>query len=356
MVPAATVGCWPRLARPGVLAVLGRIGVLLAAQLALLGALALAANDYFSFYGSWDDLLGTGGPGPVTVVPAAGDGGVRLLGRETVRGGGPVARQPGAAGEIQRVRIAGPLSGLTTEGYVYLPPQYFRPAYADRRFPAVVVLTGFPGDARNLITRLNYPGTALRLNLDGRMQPAVLVLLRPSPAMPADTECEDVPGGAQSETYFTRDVPRAITAGYRVSALPRAWAVMGNSTGGYCALKLAMRHPEVFPSAVSMSGYYRAAEDPSTGDLFRGSARRRDEADLLWRLRNLPPPEAAVLLAGAERGDGDYAADTRAFAAAARPPLSLATATVPEGGHNFRTWSTLLPPALEWLSGRLRAG
>ncbi|MFJ1702771.1 alpha/beta hydrolase [Kitasatospora sp. NPDC088346] len=351
-----TVGCWPRLSRRHWAAVLGRIGALLATQLALLCALGLAANSYFSFYTSWDDLLGTGDPGPVTVRPG-GEGGpagpVQVLGREAVQGAGPSGRDPASAGEVQAVRIAGTRSGLSTDGFVYLPPQYFQPAYADRRFPAVVVLTGFPGDARNLLTRLNYPGAALRLNREGRMQPAVLVLMRPSPAMPADTECEDVPGGAQAETYFTQDVPRAVAAGYRVAVRPQGWAVMGNSTGGYCALKLAMRHPEVFPSAVSMSGYYRAEEDASTGDLFGGSRRRREEADLVWRLAHLPPPGIAVLLAGSERGDGDYSRETRAFAAAVRLPMSLATATVPEGGHNFQTWSRLLPSALEWLSPRL---
>ncbi|MEV4611176.1 alpha/beta hydrolase-fold protein [Kitasatospora sp. NPDC049258] len=354
LAATATVRGWPRLAGPGRRAVAGRIGALLATQLAMLLALALAANSYFSFYGSWDDLLGTPAGGPVTVTTGTPGGELRVLGREPVRGGGAVGREPGASGEIQAVKIAGPRSGLSTDGYVYLPPQYFRPEYAGRRFPAVVVMTGFPGDARNLITRLNYPGAALRLNLAGRMPPTVLVLLRPSPAMPADTECEDAPGGARAETYLTRDVPAAVAAGYRVSPDPRSWAVMGNSTGGYCALKLAMRHPEVFPSAVALSGYYRAAEDASTGDLFGGSPRRREEADLLWRLRHLPPPGIAVLLAGAERGDGDYLADTRAFAAAVRAPMSLATATVPEGGHNFGTWGRLLPAALEWLAGRLR--
>ncbi|MFJ9517386.1 alpha/beta hydrolase [Kitasatospora sp. NPDC101801] len=373
LLTAGTVWAWPRFARPTWRAVLGRIGALLATQLAVLCALGLLANNYFSFYSSWDDLLGTGERGEVSVTGQQGEPGagpspnpspsgaavaeppaqpVQRLGRAEVDSGGR-GREPSRVGEIQEIRIPGPASGLSTDGYVYLPPEYFQAQHAERRFPAVIVLTGFPGDAKNLITRLNYPGAALGLMAGGRMQPTVLVLMRPSPALPADSECEDVPGGVRSETYFARDVPRVLAASYRISTGPRAWGMMGNSTGGYCALKLTMRHPEVFPAGVSVSGYYKAAEDVSTGDLFKGSQQRRDEADLMWRLRSLPGPPVAVMLAGSREGDGDYQRETDAFVAAVRPPMTVATASVPTGGHNFETWSRLLPPALEFLSRHL---
>ncbi|GAA1118449.1 MULTISPECIES: alpha/beta hydrolase [Kitasatospora] len=358
---AATVLWWPRLARTTWTAVLGRIAALLTTQLAVLCAIGLVANNYFAFYSSWDDLLGTGDTGPVSVQasvegrPAAAVPVVKaqLLGKEPVEGG---SGGPERTGEIQSVRITGSHSGLSTDAYVYLPPQYFQPADAQKRFPAAVVMTGFPGDAKNLITRLNYPSAALQLMQSGKMQPTVLVLMRPSPAMPADTECEDIPGGAQSETYFTKDVPRVVAESYRVAAEPAAWGVVGNSTGGYCALKMAMRHPEVFPTAVSLSGYYKAAEDATTGDLFKGSQQRRNEADLMWRLNNLPQPKVSVLLAGPQAGDGTYKPGTEAFQKAVKAPMTANTAWVPQGGHNFRTWSQLLPPSLEWLSQHLVAG
>lgn len=364
LVMAATVWVWPRLAAKNWRAVLGRIGTLLGTQLVVICALALAANNYFTFYSSWDDLLGTGQAGAVTVqskVPARNSGAeqkapvatVQNLGKEAVQGGGAVGRDPRQAGEIHAVRIGGPTTGLSTDGYVYLPPQYFQPEYANRKFPAAIVMTGFPGDAKNLLTRLNYPGASLQLLQTGRMQPTVLILMRPSPAMPSDTECEDIPGGAQSDSYFTRDVPKVIEASYRVSADAHAWGVVGNSTGGYCALKLAMRHPDVFPTAVSISGYYQAAEDATTGDLFKGSQQRREDADLMWRLKNLPHPQVSVMLAGSDEGDGDYKHQTDTFEAAVQPPMTVTTASVPTGGHNFQTWTRLLPPSLEWLSQHL---
>lgn len=186
------------------------------------------------------------------------------------------------------------------------------------------------------------------------MQPTVMVMVRPSPALPQDTECEDIPGGAQSDTYFTKDVPSAIQASFRVSSDPQAWAFMGNSTGGYCALKLAMRHPDVFPTAVALSAYYDAADDPTTGDLFGGSKQRRDEANLMWRLKNLPQPKVSVLLAGTKKGDGNYRHDTEAFVDAVQAPMKASYSMLENGGHNFETWSALLPSSLEWLSQHLK--
>ena len=122
----------------------------------------------------------------------------------------------------------------------------------------LIAITGFPGDARNLITKLNYPSTELQLIKEGKVNPTVLVMMRPSPAMPRDTECEDVPDSTQAETYFAKDVPQAIRDSYRVAEGPGTLGLIGNSTGGYCALKLAMKHPDVFSAAVSLSGYYKA--------------------------------------------------------------------------------------------------
>ena len=48
------------------------------------------------------------------------------------------------------------------------------------------------------------------------MQPMILVMMRPTVAPPRDTECVDVPGGPQTETFFAKDLPDAVSAHYRV--------------------------------------------------------------------------------------------------------------------------------------------
>ncbi|MEU5385499.1 alpha/beta hydrolase [Kitasatospora cineracea] len=351
-----TLWIWPRLAYRSWPALFGRLATVVSTQVLLLCTLLLLANDYFVFYSSWGDLLGNNG-GSATVQgeglsPGTGAVGVQVLGREQVPATGGPGQDPAQVGRLDRVRIPGGSTGLSSDGYVYLPPQYFQEPFKDQRFPAVVVMTGFPGDAKNLITKLRYPAAELQLIRSGAMQPTVQVLMRPSPSMPRDSECEDIPGGPQAQTYFTTDVPRDLRASYRILTGSGSLGVMGDSTGGYCALKLAMEHPDVFAAAASLSGYFKAAEDFTTGDLFAGSQQRRDRADLNWRLAHLPAPPVPVLLADSKE-DGSTYADSQAFVAAARPPMTVTQATVDTGGHNFTTWGRLLPPSLSWLGTHL---
>ncbi|MEY9965324.1 S-formylglutathione hydrolase FrmB [Streptacidiphilus sp. MAP12-16] len=371
-----TLWIWPRLAVHSWPALFARLGTIVVTQVAVLCTLALIANNYFVFYSSWSDLLGTGNKGPVNFsspnpdssggtgrgggngngrnpgTPGSRPAGVQPLGTDYIRGINAISRDPAQIGRLDQVRIPGVTSGLSTDGYVYLPPQYFQPAFRNKKFPAIIAMTGFPGEAKNLITKLNYPATELQLLQDGRMTPAVQVLMRPSPSMPRDSECEDVPGGPQAQTYFTRDVPQDIEASYRVAGGTHSWGAIGDSTGGYCALKLAMTTPSVFTTAVALSGYFKAAQDITTGDLFGGSRQRRNEADLNWRLGNLPQPAVALMLATSKQ-DGNSYAQSQAFAAAVRAPMTVAEASVDSGGHNYTTWIRLLPVSLEWLSAHL---
>ena len=349
------VWVWPRLGGRSWRSLLGRAGVLLGVQLVTLIAIGLVANDYFGFYGSWGDLFGTDqGGAPITQGTAtAGPGGDGV----TVQGSRAVPLElPGASGAgggtVQTVSIRGAASGLTSPAYVYLPPQYGQAAYAHRRFPAVVVLTGYPGTAVNLITRMKYPTVAAQAIYEKQMQPTVLVLLRPTVAPPRDTECQDVVHGPQSETFFTRDLRAAIAGHYRVGTDGADWGIIGDSTGGYCALKLAMRHPEAYRAAASLSGYYKSAVDVTTGDLFGGSKQLRNENDLMWRLRHLPAPPVSVLVTSSYQGEHDYP-QTMAFVRAVKPPMQVWKMLLPSGGHNFTTWNRELPGALRWLGAHL---
>jgi len=326
---ALTVWLWPRFARRSAPSVLGRIGMLLATELAILAACGLAANTSFGFYSSWADLFGT--DQHLGVVVEGGKGAskqlqVRGTRDERMRGGG----NPKRAGRIEKVEINGESTGIAAPAYVYLPPQYFQPQYARTKFAAAVVLTGYPGTAENLI------------------------MMRPTVAPPRDTECVDVPGGPQAETFFTRDLRAAVTSHYRVGEQAHSWGVIGDSTGGYCAVKMTMRNPWAFSAAAGLSASYKAPKDPTTGDLFGGSRRAERENDLLWRLDNRPMPPVSVLLTSSKKGEGNYK-DTQAFLAGAKPPLRVSSIILDSGGHNFNTWNREVPSALDWLSNRLSA-
>ncbi|SEN05522.1 alpha/beta hydrolase [Actinacidiphila rubida] len=349
---AVTIWLWPRLSRRGAVPVLGRVGVLVATQLSLICALALIVNDNFGFYASWADLLGKETAPGVVVDQAAGGTGGQLRVLDTLAVNVPGGAVPSVGGQIQKVVLSGGRSGISSTAYVYLPPEYFR--QPQRVFPAAVVLTGYPGVAEALYKKMKYPATAASLVHAGKAQPMVLVMLRPTVTPPRDTECMNVPRGPQTETFFAQDLRAGILAHYRVSAGPGGWGLIGDSTGGYCALKLALEDPNAYSAGAGLSADYAAPKDPTTGDLFGGSPRVREDNNLGWRLQHLPQPPVSLLVTSSKQGERNYHA-TLKFISLVKGPTKVSSIILPSGGHNFTTWAREIPPALQWLSGRLVA-
>ncbi|MER5403526.1 alpha/beta hydrolase-fold protein [Streptomyces sp. NPDC002769] len=351
---AGTVWWWPRLARRDWRAVGGRIGMLLVTQVAVFVSIGLFANQAFGFYASWADLLGReSGQGVVVDHSGRGAGGpLQVVDTQQVNVSG--GARPQVGGQIQKVDIVGRTTHIATPAYVYLPPEYFQSRYRTRTFPATTVLTGYPGTAEALIKGLHYPQTAHELAKDGRMQPMILVMMRPTVAPPRDTECVDIPGGPQTESFFAKDLPEVVAAHYRVGRKPGSWGIIGDSTGGYCALKLAVHHPETYAAGAGLSPYYRAPIDPTTGDLFHGDRLLRNSADLRWYLRHNPAPRTSLLVTSSKEGEHNYR-DTLRFIDQVKGTgrTGIASIILDSGGHNFNTWRREIPGALQWMSGML---
>jgi hypothetical protein len=376
-LPVATVGLWPRVRGPRVVRTGTRLSLVAVSQVTAVLFVAAALNDYGYFYASWSDLFGQSSPvgQPSAAAPghplvAAASGGAAAAGASSSAGppAASVVRQltdPGwstraqwaTRGRVESVSIAGVRSRLASHAFVYLPPEYFQAAYRRRAFPAAQVFTGFPGTDLNLLKGLDFPALLLTEVKAHRGRPTVLVMLRPSVSFPRDTECTDVPSGPQALAFFAQDVPLAIAGSYRVQS--RGWGAIGDSTGGYCAAKLAMLHSDVFSAAVTLSGYFHTLRDGTTGDLWGGSRVLWNLNNLEWRLRHIPPPPVSLLVTTAkdEAGSSGYA-DSRRFlvlAHAAGAPLRVDSLILDHGGHNFRTWNAELPKALSWLTQRLPA-
>ncbi|MEU1130922.1 alpha/beta hydrolase-fold protein [Streptomyces sp. NPDC005900] len=348
-----TIWLWPRLAGRTWKAVTGRVGLLLATQVMVFAAVGLAANQAFGFYATWADLFGQEtSPGIVVDHDAAkgGSGPVKVVDTQTVNV--PGGNRPVTGGQIQKIEVGGRESKMGSPAYVYLPPEYFQPQYRNRTFPATVALTGYPGTAEALIKGLHYPQTAHRLAGEGRMQPMILIMMRPTVAPPRDTECVDIPGGPQTETFFAKDLPDAISQHYRVGTKAQNWGVIGDSTGGYCALKLAVHHPDRYGAAAGLSAYYKAPIDVTTGDLFHGDEQLERDADLMWYLDHKPAPKTSLLVTSSKKGEDNYR-DTLRFIDKVKAPTRVSSITLNSGGHNFNTWRREIPATLQWLSGRL---
>ncbi|MGI5164826.1 alpha/beta hydrolase [Spirillospora sp. CA-253888] len=359
---AATVWLWPRLAGRGVVRAALRPVLLLGTQVVVVLTLLTGVNSYYLFYGTWKDLLSAAGGKaqqkqqvrpPARADTAASSQVVRKVTPDLAPGrkgkGGP-----GVNGQVEHLEIRGVRTGIESEAYVYLPPQYFQPQYATRRLPVAVFIAGYPAaDRLTWIDKGHLPEEALAMGGSGQIQPMIYVMMRPTVQDGWDTECADVPGGPKVETFFAQDVPEAIAGTYRTPLSRKGWGLAGYSTGGFCATKLAMLHSDRFAAAASMAGHFHALLDTTTRDLYSGSKEIRRNNNLIWRLKNLPQPPVSVLVGSALVGEKTYPSAQK-FMAAARPPLQVDKVLLPTGGHNFKTFRKYIPPTMKWLSGHLQ--
>ncbi len=346
---AAVIGLWPRLAGRGVAVLLARIAFLGVLELTVLSLIFVAVNRSGGFYSSWSDLLGRAGgraavaggqqlsgnvsggrPGPAVTVTATAA--VRVRGR---------ARKQ-QVGRLQTVRLHGVVSGLTVTGYVYLPAGYSTAA-GSRPLPVAVLISDqvsgtdqVSGAAPGSVTPAGVQRlaqTAAREMAGGRLRPLILVML-PARIGP-EQGCLNAPGGPQAGTFFGQDVPHVIDAAYRAASPgPGRWALLADTSGGYCALQLALTQPQSFPAASVPPGNYRAPP----GLAAPRSPQLRTQDDLQWLLRHQPVQPVSVLFAGRTR--------PRQWLALARPPMRV-TSIEPASGQ----WPQ--PAVLDWISRQL---
>jgi enterochelin esterase-like enzyme len=256
------------------------------------------------------------------------------------------ARQPaGGSGRMTSVLIPGSRSGMTMPAWVYLPAAYRRAAARNERFPVIEALHGYPGSPLTWVHRLRAQHYLDQEINAGRMAPTIVVFPFITPKALIDTECLDLPGGPQAETYLTADVPAAIRARYRVHTDRGGWALIGFSAGGYCATNLLLRHPDQYAAAAGLSGYAGSGLrtlDPAT---------QRD-TNVLWRLRHLPQPAAGLYLACAQ-DDRLAMRALHGISRLAHDPLEVTTGVVARGGHTDPAWMAMEGPAFDYLSGWL---
>lgn len=306
-------------------------GLVVLAQVLAMTALALGVNDQYLFYTSWADLTGHVSQG------------------SAIRTGGLVDH---GQGRVEVMTVHARRAGRDDQVLVWLPPEYDEPAYRTHRFPVVMFVAGQPSSPQIAFHQFDFAHVATQEVEAHRVAPFVAVFPTLMVSPPRDTECTDVPGGPQAETWLSHDVPAYVQQHLRVQPVGAAWTAMGWSTGGFCAAKLVTSptnaQPRTFSSAVSFGGYYQPLEDHTTGSLFAGRARLREENSPQWLYRRFGGLHGSRLLVVAGREDRETWASTQRMIQVASGDPSVAHVAFPVGGHNYRNYAAYLPEGLDW--------
>ncbi len=339
---------WNRVPRRGWLRWPLRVSMVVLCQVTACALAAIALNDTDRFYNSWSELVGGHQDAVSTAHAQRRPSFTAELDRQLAlhhhHGGSAVVSMPVTEAGLAR----------TDNALVYLPAAYFDAKYATRQFPVIELLDGFPGSPQTWVGPLHLQHVADAEIAAGRALPFVAVMPVQN-FLPGgrDGECLDVPSGPQVESTLVTAVRAAMVADLRVSSDRRAWAVMGYSTGGYCALKIALRFPDLFASAVSILGNTSPYADGNVSGWFASHPGLRDQNDPVWLITHRPQPDLAVLLAGSS-GDQPTQRAAVAFASLAHAPLRVQLNMGARGGHNFHTFGLFELVGFDWLSGQLR--
>jgi len=346
IVLLAIIVGWPRLAQHKPWQIGLRVLSLCVLEALVLGLIFVIVNYSGEFYSSWSDLFGSDTSAGSVVAArnlpqGSGRQELQVTGRSLVR---LPNGKPG--GMLESVTIYGLLSGLSVAGHIYEPAAYQASAPA-QRFSVLVVIS-------NVAATSNSPYAADRLAESaaiemaaGRMPPLIIVMI-PATVARGDSACINVPPGnsggssVQGETFFAQDVPSAVEGGFRVSSQAADWALLGDVSGGYCALQLAMDNSFVFSAAVVPRGSY-----VSPPGVRLGTTLLQQQADLSWQLTHLPMQPISVLFAG----PGDVAGP-----GAAQPIISLARSPMRVATTQLATGSWPLAHVLDWIGAAVGGG
>lgn len=242
----------------------------------------------------------------------------------------------------------------TRPAYVYLPPAWF--ARATPSLPTLVLLPGEPGSAADWSDDGDADTTADDFARSHHGVAPIIVMPDPNGFATVDSECVDSRFG-NAETYLVQDVPAYARTALHASTRPGSMAIGGLSAGGTCSVMLALRHPGVFPTFASYSGfaapqYEETSRSQTTHILFGGSTQAFDEHDPALLLRRGHFDGVAGWF---EVGDQDSqpVRAARTLQPAAQAAGIATCLLIRPGGHDFDLWSQALADSFPWLAWRL---
>jgi len=333
----------------------------LAAGLAFVAAMVfgvLGVNRYYGYYQTWNAMLADLTHQSVNAASAVPD--VKLASGSqagTLDGSRSYLEQAQQQGYLLRLTVAGHRSHLARAVYVYLPPQYFRPAYRAYRFPAIELIHGQPGEPQDWITVVGVTRAYRQLLAERLARPAVLVMPDANGGRQISLQCLNQAGGAQDLTYLAVDLPDQIARTLRVLRPGPGWGVAGYSEGGFCAANMALRYPHRYGFAGVLSGYFQPLDNQLAGperlvSPFGGNSRLREQNTPLDEIQRLPATAVIPRFwLGAGASDGQDVASAERFWLELRPrqpdvPLMLTHGS----GHSMVTWRAEVPSMLRWMT------
>lgn len=167
------------------------------------------------------------------------------------------------SGRLLQIRLRSSCLRRVNTVLVYLPPGYTN---RGKPYPVAYLLHGFPGQATDWFAKGQAHLTADREIVSGHMPPMMLVSFDAfGPGGPHDaTQYLNKPDGSERvEDYVCSELPNQIERQFNADPHPCARALIGLSSGGFGAVNLGLKHPDVFRVLASHSGFFDLKDEPA---------------------------------------------------------------------------------------------
>jgi enterochelin esterase-like enzyme len=228
---------------------------------------------------------------------------------------------------------------------VYLPPTYYTHLGQNKRYPVLYLLHGSPGQAHDWFTGGKANQSADTLIALGKI-PELIMVLPDGNGQPGAT-----PEWANSydqhqliESYVVNDVVQYIDSKYRTIPDASHRAIGGQSMGGFGATNIAVHHPDIFGSVISLGGYYYAE-----GGIWGNNAAYMQQNSPATVLPTKKQAWKLQFFLGAGSQDQPYYTDTQQFAQELDGLHILYHLDIQKGYHSWTTWQKQMYRALVWL-------
>src|SRR5688500_1060994 len=137
---------------------------------------------------------------------------------------------------------------------IYLPERYF--THPRQRFPVIYLLHGFSADDRAFIAGA-YQGLNVRVSMDsliaaGKVKPMIVVPPNARNRFDGSFYANSVTTG-KWEDFIVRDLVGYVDRHFRTIRSASRRGVAGHSMGGYGAIHVGMRNPNVFSAVYALS-------------------------------------------------------------------------------------------------------
>ncbi|HZO73672.1 MAG TPA: alpha/beta hydrolase-fold protein [Ktedonobacteraceae bacterium] len=244
--------------------------------------------------------------------------------------------------------ISPALHGQRRSFLVYLPPSYLDTTTPERRYPTLYLLHGSPGSEYDWISGGKAVQSADALIGQGKI-PELIMIFPDGNGQSGETSEWGNSFDQQQlmENFVALDLVHFIDQKYRTIPTPGYRAIGGFSMGGFGAMNIAVHHPDIFGSVISLAGYYLAE-----GSVWGQNMAYMQANSPALVLPTNPKAWKLHIFLGAGTKDQPYYTGTQQFILELKALHIDYTFDLENGYHTWSVWEIQLYHGLLWLQWR----